>query len=128
MTRLPYFWHLATWSDGCWPWAGKIQSVARYGLYGRRLAHRVAYTLAVGPIPEGMEIDHLCRNRACVNPAHMEPVTHRMNALRGEGVGAVHSRKATCPNGHAYELSYPSDHGRRRCRRCRSNQRRMVAA
>lgn len=121
MIQLPPFWHRVEWTPACWPWQGPVQ-LAGYGLHGRRLAHRVAYALAVGPIPEGAELDHLCRNRQCVNPAHLEPVDHRTNALRGEGVGAIHARRTTCPAGHAYDMALPSDRGRRRCRVCRNRQ------
>lgn len=72
------------------------------------LAHRVAYELSIGPIPEGTEIDHLCRNRACCNPAHLEAVPHRVNVLRGDykagskGRGEQQKAKTHCPHGHPY--------------------------
>lgn len=74
--------------DGeCWPWLGRITQYG-YGLFWvqghYRHAHRVVYELLVGAIPDGLQIDHLCRVRSCVNPAHMEPVTQRENLLRGE--------------------------------------------
>lgn len=116
---LPPFWHRVEWTPGCWPWLGYLQPSAGYGMHGRRLAHRVAYELAVGPIPQGLELDHLCRNRGCVNPAHLEPVTHRTNALRGEGVGARNARMSGCPCGRPYDLV---DGGKRRCRPCRYRQ------
>jgi HNH endonuclease len=67
-------------------------------------AHRVAYEMWFGPIPDGLVIDHLCRNRACVNPAHMEPVTHRENLLRGTGASARQAAKKTCIRGHEFDV------------------------
>lgn len=86
----------------CWPWKGQLTKghgwlpwVAKY-----RGAHRFGYELANGPVPQGFELDHLCRNRACQNPGHMEPVTSRENTLRGEGITARHARATHCKNGH----------------------------
>lgn len=87
----------------CILWAGAID---RHG-YGRtakaKLAHRVAYEAAVGLIPNGLTIDHLCRNRACVNIAHMEPVSRKENTLRGMAFTAKNARKTHCVNGHAFD-------------------------
>ncbi len=68
--------------DGCWGWAGRIDG-AGYGRWSRHLAHRLSYEFHVGPIPEGLVIDHLCRNRSCVNPVHLEVVTQKVNVRRG---------------------------------------------
>ena len=78
--------------------------------------HRLVYELFVGSIPVGLTLDHLCRVRHCVNPAHLEPVTLAENTLRGEGPTAVNSRKTHCPKGHPYDVM---DSGRRRCLVCR---------
>lgn len=66
-------------------------------------AHRLVYELLVGPIPDGLQLDHLCRNRGCVRPDHLEPVTRRTNILRGTGPSAIHARKTQCPHGHPYD-------------------------
>ena len=85
------------------------------------LAHRFAYETFVGPIPEGLTIDHLCRIRHCVNPEHLEAVTDRVNILRGEGISAQHARATHCPQGHPYDLinTYVAPDGDRDCRDCR---------
>ncbi len=104
--------------SGCWIW----QRVRHAG-YGRisfngksLLTHRVAYELVKGPIPPGLEIDHLCRVPSCINPDHLEAVTHRENIWRGlKGALTTH-----CPQDHPYdeENTYTSPAGRRRCRAC----------
>jgi HNH endonuclease len=111
--------------DGCWEWAGGHNRDGYGTVYttpgsGPRGAHRVIYELLVGPIPDGLEIDHLCRNRGCVNPGHMEPVSKRVNLLRGLGVGARNAAKTHCPRGHAYDAAntYISRDGKRVCRTC----------
>lgn len=93
----------------CWEWTGP-----RNGQYGQLSyengnirAHRAAYELFVGPIPDGLSLDHLCRNTMCVNPSHLEPVTHRENVLRGISVIADNARKTHCPLGH--ELTFGCD-------------------
>lgn len=84
-------------------------------------AHRIAYQLLVGPIPEGMQLDHLCRNRRCVNPDHLEPVTHAENVRRGLS-GAYLRARTHCPKGHPYDQAntYVSNSGSRNCRACHS--------
>lgn len=88
----------------CWPWTASTAGNQGYGRIrvGERdvLAHRFAYELLRGPIPEGLDIDHLCRNRRCVNPAHMEPVTRTENTMRGESPNARNARKTHCAKGH----------------------------
>lgn len=112
--------------SGCWPWLGALTS-GGYGSVGVdsavKTAHRVVYELLVGPVPEGLDLDHLCRNRWCVNPDHLEPVTRPENVRRGHA-----ARRAThCKNGHELTASnaytYPRS-GHRACRVCRRSRRR----
>lgn len=116
------FWSRVEKTDGCWIWTGGcIKGYGAFWYEGRNVrAHRYAYELLVGPIPEGLTLDHLCRNKPCVNPAHLEPVTVGENVLRSEGITALHARKTACPQGHPYDeantLVKPS--GARACRAC----------
>lgn len=93
-------------TDACWMWsAGK--TTAGYGQFypkPRRgtYAHRWSYEYHIGPIPEGLHIDHLCRNRACVNPDHLEPVTQRTNTLRGASSAALRAAQTVCIHGHPF--------------------------
>lgn len=110
-------------ADGCWLWAKSLNRDG-YGVLRvdgvQWLAHRLSYKLFVGPIPEGAELDHTCRRRACVNPQHLEPVTHRENIVRGSHPNIVRHRKAICSKGHAVvgdNVSVRSD-GRLLCRQC----------
>lgn len=97
---------IAPAADGCWLWvAGRTGSGYGAVKVNKRqtLAHRTVYQLLVGPIPDGLEIDHLCRVRHCVNPAHLEPVPHRENTLRSpDAPAAQNARKTHCPQGHEY--------------------------
>jgi len=110
---------------GCLIWTGAIttpQGYANANVGGRTvLVHRLIFELLVGPIPEGHQIDHLCRVRACINVEHLEPVTQRENILRGTSPSAVHARQTECIRGH--DLGPGGDvaidpRGSRRCRVC----------
>lgn len=120
-------------TSGCWLWNGTLSASPRssgYALVNREYAHRVSYEVFVGPIPEGLEIDHLCRIRHCVNPDHLEPVTRRENLLRGDTFAARNARKTHCPQGHSYsgENLYVYKGGRK-CRTChREAERRRRAS
>lgn len=122
--------------DACWLWTGCITSRG-YGQIRnetdrRVVAHRVAYELLVGPIPEGLTLDHLCRTRACVNPAHLDPVTMRENILRGEAPAASHARQTHCKRGHEFTEANTyrrRDHHGRQCRACtRARSKRLYHA
>ena len=118
---------------GCWLWTAS-QTSKGYGQIKRMdqrkpmPAHRAVWLAVVGPIPDGLTLDHLCRVRLCVNPDHLEPVTNRENILRGESMSAIHARKTHCPRGHPYDVVKKD--GSRRCRKChadRERQRRVSA-
>lgn len=120
------FWRFVEKSDRCWRWmGGGISSAPGYGRFravnSLVQAHRFSYELLVGPIPDGLELDHLCSNRWCVNPAHLEPVTSQQNQHRSRSVSGLNAAKTHCPYGHSYgdeSNVWVSASGRRFCRAC----------
>lgn len=92
--------------SGCWEWTGARSR--GYGLlavnYRRWKAHRLSWELFRGPIPDDLTIDHLCRNKACFNPDHLEPVTQAENLRRGDTIPARNALKTHCPQGHPYSV------------------------
>lgn len=117
------FWSKVDKSGECWEWTGgrSRDGYGHFHLGGRTLlAHRVSHELIIGTIPDGLHIDHLCRNPPCVRPEHIEPVTPRINNLRGVGLPALNASKTHCPQGHPYdqENTLPTPSGGRACRTC----------
>lgn len=115
---------------GCLIWTGSTdrKGYARISVCGKvRRAHRVLYEICVGPIPKRHVLDHECRVHPCVHPAHLEPVTNRVNTLRGKSFAARHASKTHCKHGHAFtkENTYerPDRPGTRECRACRKMRR-----
>lgn len=116
-------------APGCWLWTGALQGPSRrgpggYGVIGEGhrtlFAHRVSYEIYRGPIPQGLVIDHLCRLHCCVNPWHLQPVTTRLNILRGVGPSARHATRTHCLKGHLLDGVVVRSSGRKQryCRRC----------
>jgi hypothetical protein len=122
-------------TDECWEWQGSrfINGYGRLYVNGVAFyAHRLAHEHFVGPIPNGLVIDHLCRNKLCVNPTHLETVTSGENTIRGMHPNMVTHREKRCRRGHeivGYNALLNATNGRKQCRRCRDDaQRRRRAA
>jgi len=121
--------------DECWVWQGRTD---RHGYgncgvasYGTTLVHRAVYLLMGFTIPDGTELDHICRNRTCCNPMHLEPVTHRVNTLRGQSFAAVNAALTHCAYGHEFTpentriYHYPT-YTKRICRICDARRQREM--
>ena len=112
------FWTKVHKTAGCWNWTAYVDKQG-YGMFrnrfGTTLAHRRSYEILRGPIPKGKELDHLCRNRRCVNPKHLEPVSHRENMLRSPRTRIVNGR---CKRGHS-DLIVRNGQTDIYCRACR---------
>lgn len=121
-TPVERFWSNVIKTETCW----NYRVVSHYGYgrigidYRKYQAHRFSWEINVGPIPEGLDLDHLCRNRACVNPSHLEPVTRQVNLLRGVGATATNAAKEFCKRGHEFtpENTMVRKEGWRNCRAC----------
>lgn len=131
-TDVKRFWRKVDRSGDCWLWTDVLAAngygyLGIGGRSGRKIqAHRIAFELAKGPIPEGMQIDHLCRNRGCVNPDHLESVTQRENLLRGTGVSARHAVATHCSRGHEFnDQNTRTRNGKRQCKICQNYTKRM---
>lgn len=123
------FWEKVEKTDTCWNWTAYLNPEG-YGHFreGSSImrAHRWAYLTEVGPIPEELVLDHLCRNRRCVRPDHLEVVTRQVNTLRGETLAAAQVLRTHCPKGHEYteDNTIKQGDGKRRCRKCKNAYRR----
>lgn len=121
MTDAKFWAKVLPVDDGCWLWTGA--TLRGYGTYmragGAYIAHRYAYEDRVGPIPTGLDLDHLCRCRTCVNPDHLEPVTRGENLRRGY---AARGLKTHCAQGHPFDEvnTFQRSDGGRGCRACRN--------
>lgn len=127
-------WAKVVKTDSCWNWVScrnrkgysifRVRSPKKKCGYQKLLVHRITYELLIGKIPDGLTIDHLCRNRQCVNPQHLEPVTGKVNTLRGAGLTAINARKTVCSRGHPFNEAntyvYKSEKylGGRKCKMC----------
>lgn len=128
--------HISLNENGCWIWTASRRGgygtiwtgeISRNGKPVMSLAHRVSYELYIGEIPTATEIDHLCRNRLCVNPNRLEAVSHRTNALRGTGAAAKCAAMKCCKRGHPKtpENTAPQRNGHNRCRLCKNMRDRL---
>ena len=124
------FWEKVLFTPGCWIWQASMSGNGSYGQFSvgdaMQRAHRVAYTLFNGRIPDGLVIDHLCRNRACVRPDHLEAVSQEENVRRGI-VGENNRSKTECKRGHKFDadntsIRYRDGRVERSCKRCSREQ------
>jgi len=130
------FWARVKKTPSCWLWLGTqtkhygsfYPGSTQPGSYPTVYAHRYSYELHIGPIPLKHDIDHLCRTPLCVNPDHLEAVTHRVNLLRGETFAARYAAQTHCKHGHELKGAnlVPDRRGRRLCRTCHNTRRRAA--
>ena len=125
------FWKHVQTTEGCWNWMGtKRSGYGRLSVAGRWIAaHRLSYQLLKGEIPSDKELDHLCHNPSCVNPEHLEAVTHGENLIRGNTINRKNAQKTHCPRGHllAGKNLLPSKEGWRQCRTCHNEHRKGLS-
>ncbi len=138
LAKIPHpsfkFWSRVEFTRDCWIWKGD-KFASGYGQFYVRTkavyAHRFAWNQLIGVVPKGLELDHLCRNRACVRPAHLEPVPHRKNVIRGVSPAAVNAHKTHCVNGHRFDerntYRDPSTNNRS-CRICVNDRAKLFRA
>ena len=111
-------------TDGCWIWTRSLVTKGYAAFWDGQMVtgHRWSYEHFIGPVPQGLQLDHLCRVRACVNPEHLEPVTVAQNVLRGIGLSAINARKTHCKRGHPFDTAntYIASNGSRCCRPCKA--------
>lgn len=126
-TELERFWAKVDkqpGADSCWLWKASTKK-AGHGQFRAGgtmvLAHKYLWELENGPVPDGLELDHTCRVPRCVRPSHLEPVTHRVNVLRGIGISRTNADKTRCPAGHRYDERARKG---RSCRQCRLERKR----
>lgn len=133
----PRFWNktILDPETGCWLWtASTSEGYGAFGVERGRIvrAHRVTYLTLVGEVQAGLDLDHLCRTRRCCNPAHLEPVTRRINLLRGDTLTARSANATHCPKGHPYDAAntnfFSAPDGIRKWRQCRECNRLNCAA
>lgn len=122
------FYSMPEPNTGCWIWTASC-SIEGYGhvfMRGRQMmAHRASFEIHKGKIPEGLTIDHLCRNTYCINPDHLEAVPTGVNSRRSPNtIQSINAAKTKCPIGHEYTLenTYTWSDGRRECRMCKNNR------
>ena len=104
---LERFWNKIQFTSDCWNWIGahSPEGYGRFSYQGKSIyPHRFIYEMYNGVIDKTLELDHLCRKRDCVNPQHLEAVSHQINGLRGNGIAAINAKKTHCKNGHEFTI------------------------
>lgn len=129
-TRLERWMLKVVFDGGCWIWTGAKRGPKRaYGHVSRDgqflSAHRAVWEEFYGPVPDGKELDHICKRSLCVNPLHQEVVTHRENLLRGDSPAGKRARQVVCIRGHVLNDAHRDNLGRRVCRPCAAARQRV---